>query len=600
MRKNIFSWKSLAGFALLFGLTMGLSSCEQVEVGPNPSDPGTNEPQVPSEPSHGGTKTVAQLTITKPSEFKTQYELWHRAQLDAIGKETDPVKRQAALDEFNTATLDIELNTAGLVTSATDKTIDLGIITENRNIINVIFGNAFKNADAGLVITDKSAGNVGIFDITLPATSKAFDLEVNITESVALVHSAKDATTALGFLKAKGSDEEYVGDGDHDDEVNDEHGVNVKGMILGEGLVADAYHDYGGSITVDGTEIGAYGLDSQTSMSFSAGHSCTYTKDAATGKKLVLRVVKVFKGATGSTLTFDESKSAAAMDKMIVCSDTKVNVKGANVTEIVGEDKAKSKIEFMSDCKVYVNLESVNKVTITNTNLSINGKGVPAEPLNDCIIEASKVLVYPEAGLANVTFKEPNKNHTTISVIPPVQSSAIPDYTYTFTKCEFQAATSVTVSDNGGQFNGGTPILDENGDWAYRIKYHYAEYVKNETTNKWEWQWTSSYDKNDIPAEALKMNYWFEVYEYFYSADNTVNLKKIKDYDVIIAMDGCKAGGSPVNNMSNIYGIYNESGEYDINDKYAIDGTVYVPERVYYSETEDDQRHESYIYLVKE
>ena len=70
--------------------------------------------------------------------------------------------------------------------------------------------------------------------------------------------------------------------------------------------------------------------------------------------------------------------------------------------------------------------------------------------------------------------------------------------------------------------------------------------------------------------------------------DNGVD--KIKDCKVIIGVDGCKVkdGDKPaanINTESNIFGvIVADDRTYDITERFAIDGTVYKPERVFTSD----------------
>ena len=73
MNKKLFSWKALAGLALL--VAMGLTSCKQgTEV--DPTDPyATKTPTTPSATTKGSANVT--ITVVSGSDLLSQYNTWY-------------------------------------------------------------------------------------------------------------------------------------------------------------------------------------------------------------------------------------------------------------------------------------------------------------------------------------------------------------------------------------------------------------------------------------------------------------------------------------------------------------------------------------------
>ena len=72
MNKKLFSWKALAGLALL--VAMGLTSCNNNTV-VDPNDPyNTKTPTQPSAISKGSANVT--ITVVASTDLKTQYDKW--------------------------------------------------------------------------------------------------------------------------------------------------------------------------------------------------------------------------------------------------------------------------------------------------------------------------------------------------------------------------------------------------------------------------------------------------------------------------------------------------------------------------------------------
>ena len=585
------------------------------------------------------------------------------AAIAAIKKDEDKVK---AVDAFNKlTTLTIELHTSGLNVTKDDFTIDMdwihgtddGLLSmDSRKVIKLVFTDKFKKTDVALVLTDAN-GKYPVYDVTLPAIEKDFDLDVNLPNSAAIMQSAKGETTNINLLTTYASYKTYAWNTNYGDghTVDGEwHDYNVKGLTLGEGIVVDAISAQTGDVVVDGATINYYAIHpdkpSITSFSDPKGFSGNYERryysdnthiyQANGTTAYYLRNAKVFasKADPANVIADGLSFSNASMDKLFIASDAEVHIYDADVAEIEGEANDKSKVFFHRGTYNSTNpyawgAKSVKKVTISNSyqgwgsdydeetetwvsviktftdnDLYLNSNGVPADVLEDCIIQPTYVYVYPEAGLTKNTFKPASKTATQwIQVIPPVQTSETPDYTYTFTDVNFNAAgTTLYVSDNSGYFAGALPIIDdETGEQAYRLAYHFAYYDKDRN----RWMWKIVYSKSEVSEEALTLDpngsgrYWYVEKEYYYYSNSVVNPNKIKDYTVAIALNGCKVNSTPVDRKSGIFETYNRQifNNYDINEKFDIDGVRYTPERVDRSESESGIGTSPYsIWLTKD
>ena len=127
MNKKLFSWKALAGLALL--VAMGLTSCKQgTEVDPN--DPyNTTKPATPSTSTKGGDLA---FTITKTADLAS---LW--ASYDAT-KKAELMKK---------TTLNIVINSGSYELDGSPLTLPAFFNTSANSVLNLTFNGSFKNAD---------------------------------------------------------------------------------------------------------------------------------------------------------------------------------------------------------------------------------------------------------------------------------------------------------------------------------------------------------------------------------------------------------------------------------------------------------------------
>ena len=207
MNKKLFSWKALAGLALL--VAMGLTSCKNTtEV--DPTDPtGIKTPTQPSTTTKGAADVT--ITIIKSSDFKEQWNKWWNS-LDT--------KAKKALVEKSTFNIAInnsgyELDGGWIELQNCFKGAEDGT-KEKEKIVNVTFTTDFKNSSYNWtpteytkadinsklkkkylrINTDGVAGNqVNIF-----FAAGKFDMEIDAAQTQTTLNS--EAGTNIGILTA--------------------------------------------------------------------------------------------------------------------------------------------------------------------------------------------------------------------------------------------------------------------------------------------------------------------------------------------------------------------------------------------------------------
>ena len=198
MNKKLFSWKALAGLALL--VAMGMTSCKNTtEVDPN--DPyNTKTPTTPSATSKGSANVT--ITVVASTDLETQYDKW------AASLNADQKKAIADAKEFT-----IAINAKGYK-------LDGGVLTlpkvwspANDKTLNVVFTSGFAEAKNALVI-DADANNSGAnVNVTLPAGE--YDLTLTAANVRPVLNSEAGATvkTLNATISSVAKNNLTIGDG---------------------------------------------------------------------------------------------------------------------------------------------------------------------------------------------------------------------------------------------------------------------------------------------------------------------------------------------------------------------------------------------------
>jgi hypothetical protein len=206
MNKKLFSWKALAGLALL--VAMGLTSCKPgAEV--DPSDP-TGQTK-PTKPSIVVNNANVNITITKAADFKAQWDA------TVVG---DVLKKLKEADEVN-----VTVKAAGYELDGTKITVPKIWDTPNAKVLNITFDSFAKTEKALTLDVDQNAG--ATVNITLPSQTLPLDLTASAVRSS--IKSAGEATVSelTGTTSDKAKNALKVATG-----------VTVNALNLTSGLVA--------------------------------------------------------------------------------------------------------------------------------------------------------------------------------------------------------------------------------------------------------------------------------------------------------------------------------------------------------------------------
>ena len=216
MNKKLFSWKALAGLALL--VAMGLTSCNNNTV-VDPNDPYNTKTPVKPGVVPGGT---ADLTINAavPSDVKAQFDAWW-AGLDATKKKTYTDKSEFTIDVKSAVKLDGSAVTVPTIWG-----------TSTGKVVNIVFSGAFTNADKAALGLDADALVGGLANFVLPAGT----FNVNLKALLAQSSLASAAGATIGTLDA-----------------NVAAGKN--GLSLKDGVVVNGYKKTAGDVALNGGAI---------------------------------------------------------------------------------------------------------------------------------------------------------------------------------------------------------------------------------------------------------------------------------------------------------------------------------------------------------
>ena len=182
MNKKLFSWKALAGLALL--VAMGMTSCKNTtEVDPN--DPyNTTKPAKPSASTAGNADLT--FTLAVPSDFASLWKNSVKAEVkEALAKK----------DEIT-----IEVKTSGMKL-AKDASVATNTLTlpdffggKADKIVNLVFNGAFAEVKSGLFINSTALAK-DVVNITLPGNpeDKAYALTTTAGTSIPAISASSDA-----------------------------------------------------------------------------------------------------------------------------------------------------------------------------------------------------------------------------------------------------------------------------------------------------------------------------------------------------------------------------------------------------------------------
>ncbi len=537
MNKKLFSWKALAGLALL--VAMGLTSCKQgTEVDPN--DPyNTSKPVQPGVVS--GTADVT-IRVVKPSDFNTQFTSW----INGLSKDD----KKAKVTDKSSFTIDVQTGGMKLASDASVKDLTMTIPTEldgKTVTVNLLNGFAEKK---NVLYFNVPANNEKVVTINLPADEFAFDL----TNAKAIVDLGGSATISRFTLANAGGQNKPVTIGS---------GLTIKNYAS---AAATNFIKVNGKI--DAIEVGA-------------GFAMPADKGVAVAGSLPTwgqYLVKSFIATADMTINANGYKGGA-IDKLYIAAGKKVilnNTLGSDngknnqkpyVSEIIGLG-AGSAVEFeveggLTNVTSIVGAAADKQIKVTQKHTVTSGTTtyldqdiyIYADIFSNATVSAPDIYVYGPSSLANMTLDG------YVDVAAPAVVS-----TFTFSSVAFTNTSTVNL----WKVMNLTPILDADGKQVTRDLYAWLSDITN---NVWSYGYYA-----DIPASVLALDptgsrgYW-----YCYSS--TPLYEETEDnIDVTIAFSGCKYNGKDMTTTA-IERLCTTS--YAAKLTYNLDGKLYRWARTY-------------------
>ncbi len=437
MNKKLFSWKALAGLALL--VAMGLTSCKPgTEV--DPTDPsGTKKPVTPGSTVKGSADVT--ITVLAGTDLKTEYDKWVATLTDDQKKAIADAKVFTIGINAGSYKLDNKAITLPAVWSpATDKTL------------NVVFTGGFADAKNPLIIDADTYNSGANVNITLPGGEYDFTLTAATVRPVVKSEAGATVKTFNATISNIAKNELTIGDGVTVKILAADNNVKKVGTanIEAAKLTSDATGEDDGTIKVNGLNF----------KNLEIAGNITLAGKAA-DKKLKLENVHI---ANSNTLTIganvdkianisgdlDSSKKlqASVISDAIVGKLSKVILAGtaaANVIEI-------------KDGGALDNVQISNPVKISAAIGKVAG----------AVLNGAVELVFDKNDL-NLTFEGVKFNAATpnITVTGKVES----DVVVTYETAKYSVATgwavvtddaSVAINDKVASCSGGK-LYDKDG-----------------------------------------------------------------------------------------------------------------------------------------
>jgi len=383
MNKKLFSWKALAGLALL--VAMGMTSCKNTtEVDPN--DPYNTKTPVKPGVVPGGT---ADLTINAavPSDVKAQFDAWW-AGLDATKKKTYTDKSEFTINVKSAVKLDGSAVTVPTIWSPS-----------TGKVVNVVFSGAFTDADKKALTVDADLVSGGLVNVVLPAGT----VNVNLKALLAQSSLASAAGTTIGTLDAN-------------------VGAGKNGVSLKDGIVVNAYKKTAGDVALNGGAIVAISTDANVAA---ADKDKGIKISDGVFVKSVIANGDITVDAKGYKLPLDKITIAEGKTVTLTNSTGAINDDGWNgqpyVAEVAGLGDTGAKL-------IVAGADALKNMTAVS-NVEIQGAAIDLNVTKDIFTKtkfSTKSVVLSAASMTGSTFNAP----ITINV------DAV-DKTYSFASVDF-------------------------------------------------------------------------------------------------------------------------------------------------------------------
>jgi hypothetical protein len=532
MNKKLFSWKALAGLALL--VAMGMTSCKNTtEVDPN--DPyNVTKPTKPAQPTvvaNGGDLTITINSIAALNDsLKTK-------------KATDLIKGNDVINLTIKGLKDIE------ITSAATISIPAGL---DDKTLNVTFAENFKKQTAEVTIEDLN--NLCNLNVTLPAGDFG-NLKFNTSyATVSLSGSSSNVAELAAALNNKA--------------LTLKSGVTVKGMRTA--AVSS------GKVVVDGGSVTALIVDADVTANKDGNGAAINNVKVANGKDQFYVKTLVVEGNRNVLKADNDNKTTFDKITLAKGADLWFNAKAE---EIVGTlDNGAFSSEVWGD------LDNVKKISDAIIDQSFTVKS----ELSNCKLTGTYVYFPKEtSGVKGCTF-------TSNYIYYTVPAQTAPTYTFTYDGCTFDTNTRFGINDYDNYATvkdaDGNEVKVKwyrwyvlNDDNTYKTdsifgthqevdpKTGYIKEVKDTTVS---YVTAESRTFTDIPAYSRKQDpdgtgaYWWS-----FTRSSSEKVSDYNDFTVYTAFKDCKIGTKALNETNiKLANDYTITG---VKTRYQIGSTTY-------------------------
>ena len=460
MNKKLFSWKALAGLALL--VAMGLTSCKQgTEV--DPTDPyNTTKPVQPGVVT-GSADLTLQLAV--PSDFAS---LWTSSVKD------DVKKALAKKDEIKVVVKSSNMKLAENATQATN-TITLPDFFDGKSdkIVNLVFDGSFAETKSGLFINSSAlAGDV--VNVTLPGNNEdaAYNLTYAAGTSAVVLDASADAYIAK--LAVTGP-------------------AGKKSLTVGNGINVARIPESSGDVQVNGGYIAAVENDNATAV-VNAGNNGT---NANSGVDNTINGQKIYGVWASNDVTVNALGYKKGLDEVIIAKGVTAEIDGwgwtnsshndaAYVSSVVGlgdnSDLTKPANLSVLNLGNFWSLDNTQSVSNVVVRSNWGAMGVGSDIFENVVFDCFANLY--NNSMDNVTF---NGGVTAYFWSKEGQ--------WSFDKVNFTAASWLNANYNLTQ-----AILDANDEQAYVQTYWYYDLDKNDGT------WIEVDNLSDVPKANKELD----------------------------------------------------------------------------------------------
>ncbi len=346
MNKKLFSWKALAGLALL--VAMGLTSCKPgTEVDPN--DPqGTKKPVTPSIVK-GGDLT---LQITSSADIAT---LWGKV-------DKDTKKKLADADEITVTIKSGAFKLDGAVITLPDFLQDMS--TKKGQVLNLVFDGAFAETKNPLSIDLVNYSDAKV-NITVPA--QAFDMALDCSTVAASLNSAGAVLNLIASANTVKNNALTINSGVEVAKI-----VAAGAILTNGGTIKSLWYAGQPFVTKKGFQVGNQAVYATNLTIGTAGTFITTDDDTPLGDIVIEK---------GADLTFGNS--------------------APKVASITGTKASETKVTFNGTADELKNIGAIKNVTVANGGKALD---VAKDIFTDVVI--NEAVNLKTNSLANVEFKK--------------------------------------------------------------------------------------------------------------------------------------------------------------------------------------------------